>query len=133
MDLEPSWSEAETQERNPCVSCGACCAYFRVQFYWREANREDHRPSVPAGHFEELDDRYRCMKGTAKKHRPQCVGLKGRIGRDAHCSIYALRPSPCRAFSASYENGVHQPRCDEARRAHGLRPLTLRDWLPEED
>ncbi|THB82127.1 YkgJ family cysteine cluster protein, partial [Pantoea allii] len=21
---------------NPCVSCGACCAHFRVSFYWAE-------------------------------------------------------------------------------------------------
>ncbi|MEA7465220.1 YkgJ family cysteine cluster protein, partial [Salmonella enterica subsp. enterica serovar Lubbock] len=19
---------------NPCMTCGACCAYFRVSFYW---------------------------------------------------------------------------------------------------
>lgn len=24
-------------ENNPCVSCGACCAYFRVSFYWAES------------------------------------------------------------------------------------------------
>ncbi|EAX0008081.1 YkgJ family cysteine cluster protein, partial [Salmonella enterica] len=21
---------------NPCMTCGACCAYFRVSFYWAE-------------------------------------------------------------------------------------------------
>ncbi|HCB0868544.1 TPA: YkgJ family cysteine cluster protein, partial [Klebsiella pneumoniae] len=21
-------------EINPCMTCGACCAYFRVSFYW---------------------------------------------------------------------------------------------------
>ena len=115
-------------ERNPCVSCGACCAFFRVQFYWREANPGESDHVVPAGHFEDLDDRFRCMKGTAAKHRPQCVGLRGRIGRDAHCSIYAHRPSPCRAFRASYGDGVHRARCDEARRAHGLPPLKPADW-----
>ncbi|OZZ73507.1 zinc/iron-chelating domain-containing protein, partial [Klebsiella pneumoniae] len=24
-------------EINPCMTCGACCAYFRVSFYWAEA------------------------------------------------------------------------------------------------
>ncbi|HGC1012017.1 TPA: YkgJ family cysteine cluster protein, partial [Escherichia coli] len=19
---------------NPCITCGACCAFFRVSFYW---------------------------------------------------------------------------------------------------
>ncbi|HDH0840599.1 TPA: YkgJ family cysteine cluster protein, partial [Klebsiella pneumoniae] len=23
-------------EINPCMTCGACCAYFRVSFYWAE-------------------------------------------------------------------------------------------------
>ena len=22
---------------NPCITCGACCAYFRASFYWTEA------------------------------------------------------------------------------------------------
>ncbi|EMK5322830.1 YkgJ family cysteine cluster protein, partial [Escherichia coli] len=22
---------------NPCMTCGACCAFFRVSFYWAEA------------------------------------------------------------------------------------------------
>ncbi|HDN1328034.1 YkgJ family cysteine cluster protein, partial [Escherichia coli] len=21
---------------NPCMTCGACCAFFRVSFYWAE-------------------------------------------------------------------------------------------------
>ena len=25
---------------NPCMTCGACCAFFRVSFYWAEANGE---------------------------------------------------------------------------------------------
>ncbi|MLR39642.1 YkgJ family cysteine cluster protein, partial [Salmonella enterica subsp. enterica] len=23
---------------NPCMTCGACCAYFRVSFYWAEGD-----------------------------------------------------------------------------------------------
>lgn len=106
---------------NPCVQCGACCAFFRVQYYWREV--------VPAGLFEDLNATYRCMKGTAQKHRPQCAGLKGRIGTDARCSIYKDRPSPCRAFTASYSDGQRHPRCDEARQGHGLLPLRREDWV----
>ena len=32
---------------NPCVSCGACCGYFRVSFYWAEA--EDGGATLPDG------------------------------------------------------------------------------------
>ena len=115
---------------NPCVGCGACCAHYRVQFYWREANpgESPYARAVPPEMFEELDARFRCMKGTARKHRPQCRALKGRIGQTATCSIYEGRPSPCRQFAASYENGRHEPRCDQARAAHGLPPLRESEW-----
>lgn len=115
--------------KNPCVSCGACCAHFRVQFYWREANAADSAHPVPVHLFEELTSQHRCMKGTADKHHPKCQGLQGRIGRDASCSIYSLRPTPCRDFKASYEDGHKHERCDQARERHGLKALTVHDWL----
>lgn len=112
-----------TERTSPCTSCGACCARFRVGFYWREAESGEHNAAVPPGFFEELTPILRAMKGTGAKHHPKCVALKGRIGEKVSCSIYANRPTPCRAFPASYEDGKHNPRCDEARRAHGLPPL----------
>lgn len=112
------------------MSCGACCAAFRVQFYWREANAGEtpHPAAVPAHLCEELTPRHRGMKGTGDKHHPKCAGLRGRIGVDASCSIYLGRPTPCREFAASYADGRRQPRCDEARAKHGLRPLQRQDW-----
>jgi Fe-S-cluster containining protein len=118
------------QKFNPCVGCGACCAFFRVQFYWREANPVDANPCVPQEHFEDLTPMLRCMRGTNQKHRPKCTGLKGRIGNNAQCSIYSSRPTPCRRFTASYADNKHNPRCDEARQAHGLTPLRPSDWGP---
>jgi Fe-S-cluster containining protein len=100
-----------------------------VQFYWREANPGDAATPVPSGLHEDLDAQWRCMRGTNRKHRPICAALSGRIGANAQCSIYSSRPSPCRAFEASYANGKPNPRCDEARRAHGLKPLTQNDWF----
>ncbi len=69
------------------------------------------------------------MKGTNKKHHARCQALEGKIGADARCSIYSLRPSPCRAFTASYEDGRQNPRCDQARARYGFAPLKLKDWL----
>lgn len=112
---------------HPCVACGACCASFRVAFYWIESeSNSEYR--VPSNLVEDLDLRQRCMKGTNSKHHPKCIALKGKVGKQAYCSIYENRPTPCRAFSASYEAGVHQPRCDEARAKHGLPPLSREDW-----
>jgi hypothetical protein len=113
--------------QHPCIGCGACCAFFRVAFYWREAE-PDGIWKVPIERTVDLDSMKRAMKGTEVKHHPKCVSLKGRIGKDAHCGTYENRPTPCRGFMASYEDGTHNPRCDEAREAHGLRPLRREDF-----
>jgi uncharacterized protein len=118
----------ESSKKHPCLECGACCASFRVGFYWREAEPSDTPNAVPPGYFEDLDSQSRCMKGTNNKHHPKCVALAGKIGKDGHCTIYQNRPTPCRRFEASYENGRQNTRCDDARVRHGLKPLTPRDW-----
>ncbi len=98
-------------------------------FYWREAERESSREwTVPRALTEDFSAFQRCMKGTNAKHFNRCAALKGRVGESVACSIYASRPSPCREFSASLENGVRSTRCDEARAAHGLEPLRRSDW-----
>lgn len=124
---------------HPCQSCGACCASFRVQFYWREGERE-HQPQVPPNTWEESHAEeahqpsvWRIMRGTGNKHHPQCESLTGKIGVFASCKVYDARPTPCRAFKASYEDGSHQLRCDDARRRHGLRPLVKADWTAWRD
>jgi len=47
----------------------------------------------------------------------RCVSLQGEIGKEVACTIYANRSSPCREFDASWEGGVHNPSCDDARAA----------------
>jgi uncharacterized protein len=113
---------------HPCISCGACCASFRVAFYWREAEPDEHDAAVPAHLWEDLTDRHRCMKGTNNKHSPKCEALEGRIGHHVKCLIYKNRPTPCREFEASYESGEHNERCDKARAKHGMSPLTRQDF-----
>lgn len=114
---------------SPCLTCGACCAFFRVEFYWREAEESDTENPVPLGLFEDLTPEFRCMKGTSLKHHPKCVALNGRIGKEVACSVYLNRPSPCREFQYSYYEGKQNPRCDAARRAHGLPPLRREDVI----
>ena len=119
---------SKSDKPHPCQKCGACCASFRVSFYWREAETQDQKNAVPQGLWVDTTSRFRCMKGTDVKYNPKCVALKGRIGDFVNCEIYENRPSPCRDFKASYEIGQHVPRCDEAREKHGLKPLRREDW-----
>lgn len=107
-------------ELNPCMSCGACCAYFRVSFYWAEA--DDAGGLVPSHLTEPLTPFLRCMSGTNQK-QSRCVALAGTPGESACCTIYAQRPSPCREFLMSGENGEINEACDRARARYGLAPL----------
>lgn len=113
---------SESVSIHPCQKCGACCASFRVSFHPKEILAGGPW-KVPVEWTEEGGASWLSMKGTNKKHRPACKALRGTIGESVSCQIYSQRPSPCRNFLASFEDGVHRPRCDEARRKHGLKPL----------
>ncbi|MBO2007002.1 YkgJ family cysteine cluster protein [Serratia marcescens] len=105
---------------NPCVSCGACCGYFRVSFYWAEA--EDGGGTVPSL-TEPLTPFLRCMQGTNSKS-PAATLWTARSAKPS-CSIYLNRPSPCREFDQSGENGLRNEARDRARERYGLPPLPV--------
>ncbi len=105
---------------NPCITCGACCASFRVSFYWGECSNGFGR--VPAELTEEVTQFRRAMIGTTGKNL-KCVALTGEIGNCVSCSIYEVRSSVCREFAFSWQDGVQNERCDSSRVAHGLSPL----------
>src|SRR5690606_9793162 len=109
------------------LSCGACCAHFRVSFYWAEAE-PFLGGSVPADRTEQLSPTRLVMRGTQAR-TPRCSALAGVVGEAAQCSIYPLRPSPCRELQPAWEDGLPSPGCDRARAAHGLEPLTPSTWL----
>lgn len=113
---------------HPCQRCGACCAAFRVAFYWSEA-----APHDPGGPDEALTVKLRpfevAMRGTDDGLNPRCVALDGVIGERVACGIYAARPSPCRSLRAAWEDGTPSPQCDRARARHGLSPLTPADFF----
>ncbi|HOD50724.1 MAG TPA: YkgJ family cysteine cluster protein [Candidatus Hydrogenedentes bacterium] len=111
---------------NPCLTCGACCAYFRVSFHWAECDDETSC-GVPVGMTEDLGPFRRMMKGTGRIP-PRCVALEGEVCVSVYCSIYARRPSICRAVKASYATGQPSEQCDKARLAYGLPPLTPGAW-----
>lgn len=112
--------------RHPCLSCGACCAHFRVAFHWSEAD-PFLGGQTPVELTEQLDPHRVVMRGTQSRS-PRCTSLVGEIGVAAHCGIYAQRPSPCAALQPAWEQGQPSAQCDRARLAHGLVPLAPADW-----
>lgn len=106
---------------SPCMQCGACCATFRVAFYWAEAG-DASLGQVPVELTRKLDQHRVSMIGTDTP-APRCLALRGDIGKAVHCSIYPLRPSPCRAFEPYDADGKVNPRCNAARARWQLPPL----------
>jgi len=99
---------------HPCLSCGACCASFRVDFSAFESDEQGG--SVPAGLAVEVTGSTCRMRGTDHQP-PRCAALTGRLGQRVACGIYEWRPSPCREFEAG------SPACNGARARHGMDAL----------
>lgn len=97
---------------NPCLTCGACCATFRVSFYWAESAVNQ----IPESMTEQVNSWYSCMSGT-NQVPSRCSALDGEIGQHVGCSIYLQRPSPCHELQTGDE------KCHKARLKHGLPPL----------
>ncbi|MEJ1097170.1 MULTISPECIES: YkgJ family cysteine cluster protein [unclassified Pseudoxanthomonas] len=112
---------------HPCLSCGACCAHFRVTLHWSETSAELGF-GTPPELTEPFGPHQQVMRGTWQR-QPRCVGLQGIVGEEAHCGIYSRRPSACRELFAAWENGKPSAQCDRARQAYGLMPLQPEDWL----
>ena len=107
-----------------CTHCGACCATYLVTFSRQELDTE---PGgwVPTEFANDDSIFSRCAKMRGTQHHPRrCVALRGTIGVDVSCAIYEQRPSPCRDFSQEADEGHGDARCGDARRFHGLPPLT---------
>ncbi len=105
---------------NPCLTCGACCAFFRVSFYWAEA--DDAGGTVPVQLTEQVNAHLRCMSGT-NQQSPRCRALEGTPGEKVSCTIYHLRPGTCQAFDPIDEQGLPNDACRRARAHYGLAPL----------
>ncbi|NYT76598.1 YkgJ family cysteine cluster protein [Alcaligenaceae bacterium] len=110
---------------NPCLSCGACCAHFRVSFYCGELAGESGG-TVPVDLVSQVGPLRACMKGTEYGGQ-RCIALRGELGQPGiHCSIYESRPSPCREFDPWMPDGSPNPDCQRVRLNIGLPPLPIR-------
>jgi Fe-S-cluster containining protein len=110
--------QAKKESNNPCLSCGACCAFSLVSFPAHETD-QNSGGVVPIELTVKSPHSRRCMKGTDGK-QPRCIALDGFIGTRVFCRIYGKRPSTCRNFLRSWEDDVGNLLCDRARAAYGL-------------
>ena len=75
---------SQISAQDECLTCGACCAFFRVSFYWAEGE------SMPEEAVEVLTPVYSCMKGTNQKNS-RCIMLSGEIGQQVSCTMYVKK------------------------------------------
>ncbi|MFP5391976.1 MAG: YkgJ family cysteine cluster protein [Gammaproteobacteria bacterium] len=116
---------APAAESNPCISCGACCAWYRVSFYCGEL-AGGSGGTVPAEYATQVSPLMACMKGT-EQGKGRCLALVGELGQPGiRCTIYAERPSTCRDFSNWEPDGSPNPECQRLRGMIGLAPLAPR-------
>jgi Fe-S-cluster containining protein len=76
------------EEQNPCLSCGACCAYY--PFYWGEGD-DAAENDVPHHLTKKMDFNRGMMPGTGGPE-PRCIALLGTIDK-LRCMIYERRAS----------------------------------------
>ena len=106
-----------------CLSCGACCAAFRVDFHPDDLASPE-KPGVPESMTIRLLPNLLRMRGTDEAP-PRCIALEGEVGMSVRCTIYHDRPGPCRDFAPYAPLGIGDDACDRARRRYGLPPLEL--------
>lgn len=106
---------------HPCLSCGACCASFRVSFYFGESDAVPGG-SVPQHLVEPVSPFLVAMRGT-NQPQPHCAALVGTVGQACSCAIYTQRSSTCKEVEAGDEH------CNKARAKYGLSALSAADLV----
>jgi Fe-S-cluster containining protein len=94
---------------------------------FRSAEALEHNYNVPGEYTVNISKDMTALR-FENPGKPRCLALQGKIGQSVGCKIYENRPSPCRNFKASFENGTKNIRCDQARARMGLLELTPEDW-----
>ncbi len=121
------------EKETPCVICGACCSYFKVEF---DLNKNKQ---VPIEYYSKKDIFWKLknleyrniavMNGAELFRKSRCNALEGEVGKKSLCSIYLNRPKPCMEFNVWGKDGKQSKRCKEARFANGLNPEITEEEL----
>jgi hypothetical protein len=92
---------------NPCLSCGACCAFSNEWPRFSVETEADIR-SIPAAF---------AGKRGMRCEGNRCSALDGEVGVQTSCAIYRVRPEVCRSCLPGDEE------CNMARKKFGLPTL----------
>ncbi len=107
---------------NPCLTCGACCAHFRVSFYWGECRSAGG--VVPDELTVRISPQMVAMSGTENKPA-RCVGLLGEVGCGVRCTVYEQRSSTYARALASRQPDAAEEALAKARNMPLRAPLLV--------
>jgi uncharacterized protein len=110
--VNPTTAANPERSTPDCQTCGACCATFDVWLSDEETARFEASPRL--SRLTVLYQRPGLSGRFLRREAGRCASLRGRLGEQCRCEIYADRPSLCRQFEAG------SPECFEARRARNL-------------
>lgn len=117
--------ENNIEKDTPCVICGACCRYFKIEFDYKKNKQVPmnfYNKKTLLWQFMNLEYRnIAAMKGAESFNKGKCIALDGELGEKALCTIYENRPDHCRAFPVWEKNGEQNKRCIKARVEKGLK------------
>ena len=102
-----------------CVTCGACCTNpdeNRAEGFRFYVEVDAGAPLLKKA---DLVKKYVVRDEDGVPHlrldpSQRCSALRGKLGHEVHCAIYALRPRGCRLVEAG------SPRCLQYRRERGI-------------
>ena len=97
-----------TWASNPCLSCGACCAFSRE---WPRFTLETEAEILAISPALVSTRGMRC-------NGDRCSALDGEVGVKTACTVYEVRPHVCRSCEAG------DPECNMARAKFGFPALS---------
>ena len=102
-----------------CTKCGACCVNPNGNRLEQYVDYVEVVPKDALRRKPELMRRFVVSNDAGQAHlrldrHQRCVALRGALGREVRCEIYAHRPAACRRVEAGSRG------CLDARRERGM-------------
>ncbi|HEY3594669.1 MAG TPA: YkgJ family cysteine cluster protein [Polyangiaceae bacterium] len=102
-----------------CMKCGACCVNPETNRREGYVDYVEVKPRDTIRRRPELLRRFTVVNDEGQTHlrldvHQRCAALRGKLGREVRCEIYAFRPAGCRRVEAG------SPGCLQARSERGI-------------
>ena len=115
---KPSAKSAQSDAPLDCQACGACCCNSKENKAERYIDYVEVKPRDALSKRPELIAKLCVINAKSETHlkligrEQRCIALDGVLGEAVRCSIYDVRPKPCRTVEAGSDE-CHARRRDQ--------------------